>query len=42
MTAALATAGVLLVPFFSVVLVGAAAVAVHDAIERAWTARSRA
>ena len=39
MTATLATAAVLLVPFLAVVLVGAVAVAIHDAIERAWTGR---
>lgn len=39
MTAVLATAAVLVVPFLVVVLAGAAAVAAHDAIERTWTAR---
>ena len=32
----LTTAAMLLVPFLAVVVVGAVAVAVHDAIERAW------
>ena len=40
MTATLTTAAVLLVPFLAVVLVGAVAVAIHDAIERAWAGRS--
>lgn len=39
MTAVLATAAVLLVPFLAVVAIGAAAVALHDAIERAWVKR---
>ncbi len=39
MTATLTTAAVLLVPFLAVVLVGAVAVAIHDAIERAWAGR---
>ncbi|MFN2321991.1 MAG: hypothetical protein ABR510_03420 [Trueperaceae bacterium] len=47
MPATLATAAMLLVPFLAVVLVGAVAVAIHDAIERAWaggrtSARARA
>lgn len=36
MTAVLATAAVLAVPFLAVVLVGAAAVAVHDRLARRW------
>ena len=40
MTATLATAAMLLVPFLAIVLVGAVAVAVHDAIERAWVGRT--
>jgi hypothetical protein len=40
MTATLATAAVLLVPFLAVVFVGGLAVAVHDAIARAWAGRS--
>lgn len=39
MTATLTTAAMLLVPFLAVVLVGAMAVAIHDAIERAWSDR---
>lgn len=42
MTATLATAAVLIVPFLAVVLVGALAVAVHDAIARAWSVRATA
>ena len=42
MTAPLTTAAMLLVPFLAVVLVGAVAVAVHDAIARAWAGRSKA
>ena len=38
MTATLTTAAMLLAPFLAVVLVGALAVAIHDAVERAWTA----
>ncbi len=41
MTSTLATAAMLLVPFLAVVLVGAVAVAIHDAIERAWAGRPR-
>lgn len=37
MTAILATAALLLAPFLAVVLVGAAAVAVHDAIATWWS-----
>ena len=39
MTATIATAAVLLVPFLAVVLVGAVAVAIHDAIARSWAGR---
>lgn len=39
MIATLATAAMLLVPFLAVVLVGAVAVAIHDAIERVWVGR---
>lgn len=42
MTATLATAAMLLVPFLAVVLVGAVAVAIHDATARAWSGRSMA
>lgn len=41
MIAVLTTAAVLAVPFLAVVLVGAAAVAVNDAIERAWARGTR-
>ncbi len=40
MTATLTTAAMLLVPFLAVVLIGAVAVAIHDAIERAWAGRT--
>jgi hypothetical protein len=39
MTATLTTAALLLVPFLVVVGVGAVAVAIHDAIARAWAVR---
>ena len=40
MTATLTTAALLLVPFLVVVGLGAAAVAIHDAIARAWAVRT--
>jgi hypothetical protein len=42
MTATLTTAAWLLVPFLAVVGVGAVAVAIHDAIARAWAVRPAA
>ncbi|MDF1524424.1 MAG: hypothetical protein P1P87_16605 [Trueperaceae bacterium] len=42
MTATLTTAALLLVPFLLVVGVGAVAVAIHDAIARAWALRRAA
>ena len=39
MTATLANAAMLLVPFLAVVLVGAVAVAIHDKVEQAWSGR---
>jgi hypothetical protein len=41
MTDTLTTAAVLLVPFLAVVLAGAVAVAIHDAIARAWAGRPK-